>query len=578
MIHCITANDKRFKKVEFEKGLNIILADRRIESDEKDSRNGLGKTTLINIIHFLLGSDLDEKILPIDAIKDWIFSIELDLFSKKIKASRSIEKPKIIIVEWDDKIDFPLKPEFDKKDKYNYYKIEQWKYLLGLSLYGLESSSRDKYNPAFRSLISYSIRRGIDAYSDPFRHFRNQPTWSVQVHNAYLLGLNWKYASEIQDLKDRKNSIDALESAMKLGIVQSIGELEALRINLDKEILTQEEALKNFKVHPQYKEIQEKANKFTSDIHLLNNDIFVLSKKLNRYKETISQEQPPDNSQLEKLYNDVGINFSDNLKKTLEETKIFHKKIIQNRNNFLQAEVEEISNLIDKKKKKVESFIESRSNLLSVLSTHGALEEYTQLQSRFLERKNELESIKEKINDMKNLTEQKKIIKKEKLELESKLTRDYEESRDKWEKEIANFSENTKALYDESGSLIIDISENGYSFNVEIARSSSEGVGKMKIYCYDLMLIENLSTNGKVNFLIHDSTIFDGVDSRQRAHAIELAQRKSSELNFQYICALNSDMLPINDFSDNFNVYKYIRLTLTDKDPSESLMGFRYNE
>lgn len=58
MISRIYANDTRFKPVKFEKGLNVILADRKQDSDEKDSRNGIGKTTLINILHFCLGSDL----------------------------------------------------------------------------------------------------------------------------------------------------------------------------------------------------------------------------------------------------------------------------------------------------------------------------------------------------------------------------------------------------------------------------------------------------------------------------------------------------------------------------------------
>ena len=66
MIHKIYANDKRFKPVQFELGLNIIKADKKPESGKKDSRNGLGKTTLINIVHFCLGSDLDEKLLPIN--------------------------------------------------------------------------------------------------------------------------------------------------------------------------------------------------------------------------------------------------------------------------------------------------------------------------------------------------------------------------------------------------------------------------------------------------------------------------------------------------------------------------------
>ena len=57
MIHKIYANNEQFEEINFNKGLNIILADSEKKSDEKDSRNGLGKTTLIHIIHFCLGSN-----------------------------------------------------------------------------------------------------------------------------------------------------------------------------------------------------------------------------------------------------------------------------------------------------------------------------------------------------------------------------------------------------------------------------------------------------------------------------------------------------------------------------------------
>ena len=99
----------------------------------------------------------------------------------------------------------------------------------------------------------------------------------------------------------------------------------------------------------------------------------------------------------------------------------------------------------------------------------------------------------------------------------------------------------------------------------------------MKIFCYDLMLISFARDRGLgIDFLIHDSTIFDGVDPRQRAHAIELARQMSEKYGFQYILTLNSDALPTNDFSTNFGIDGYIRLVLTDTDPSGGLFGFRY--
>jgi uncharacterized protein YydD (DUF2326 family) len=55
MIHAIRCDQPGFKTVKFFEGLNVVLAERSELATDKDSRNGLGKTTLIDIIHFCLG-------------------------------------------------------------------------------------------------------------------------------------------------------------------------------------------------------------------------------------------------------------------------------------------------------------------------------------------------------------------------------------------------------------------------------------------------------------------------------------------------------------------------------------------
>ena len=90
------------------------------------------------------------------------------------------------------------------------------------------------------------------------------------------------------------------------------------------------------------------------------------------------------------------------------------------------------------------------------------------------------------------------------------------------------------------------------------------------------MLVDKFSQNNGVDFLVHDTTMFDGVDSRQVAHALEYANTKGNESGFQYICFFNSDNLPEEDFSEDFELDKYVRLRLSDRRPEDSLMGFHF--
>jgi uncharacterized protein YydD (DUF2326 family) len=56
----VRADQPTFRDVTFTSGFNVVLAERTKESTKKDSRNGLGKSTLIEIISFCLGSSFHE--------------------------------------------------------------------------------------------------------------------------------------------------------------------------------------------------------------------------------------------------------------------------------------------------------------------------------------------------------------------------------------------------------------------------------------------------------------------------------------------------------------------------------------
>ncbi|MCB9551944.1 MAG: DUF2326 domain-containing protein [Myxococcales bacterium] len=56
---------------------------------------------------------------------------------------------------------------------------------------------------------------------------------------------------------------------------------------------------------------------------------------------------------------------------------------------------------------------------------------------------------------------------------------------------ISRFNAHSEALYEAPGRLHIDLdSRTGYRFGVEIDGGGSEGIERMKVFCYDLMLAE----------------------------------------------------------------------------------------
>lgn len=234
---------------------------------------------------------------------------------------------------------------------------------------------------------------------------------------------------------------------------------------------------------------------------------------------------------------------------------------------------------INKIEKEIEKKSEQRAELMKILETHGALEEFAKLQQRASVLSQRIEEIKsriEYINEFENKISQWKIKKEELL---NKMRQDFKERELKRREIITYFNKNIEYLYEEPGLLGIEVSDDGYRFKIEMKRAKSQGISNMQIFCYDLALMQLRSIYEDMpGFLIHDSIIFDGVDERQKARALELAYKESIERGFQYICTLNSDMIPINEFSSEMQqkFKSSIRAIFTDSTDDGGLLGVRF--
>ncbi len=581
MIHSVKANRRGFREVHFGSGVNLLLADRSRTAGEKDTTNALGKSTLIDIIDFCLGSNCAPgKGLRIEPLQDWTFTLEIDVGGCRVAITRATNAPGFfeVVGETDG---WPTQPMLNKEGVPG-LDLKRWRAVLAWAMFGLSEAAAERgYKPSARSLLSYFNRSQPAAYISPFKYFDNQKTWDIQVHNAFLLGLDWEKAATWQQLKDQKNALEALRQAIKTGAVDgelaTLGELEAERLRLATQLERERAALSNFQVLPQYREIESQANYLTAEIHALVNTNISDKRRLERYRATVMAEGSPSDDRLEALYKEAGIALPGAVIKTLTEARAFNEKIIVNRREFIASEVAWLETAIMQRDVEISVLTDRRANYLNVLAGQGALEELTQLQELHAATRLKVDALTNRIAQLRQMTSRADTIKIETVELKRATGIDYEERRALWSQALSLFSDFSEHLYKTPGRLVIDIDDTGYKFDVEIAGSPSEGISKMKIFCYDLMLISFARQRGLgIDFLIHDSTIFDGVDPRQRAHALELAAVMSVKFDFQYICALNTDMVPASDFSAGFDFESLVRLRLTDTDPTGSLLGFRY--
>jgi uncharacterized protein YydD (DUF2326 family) len=579
----VRANRSGFREVTFSPGFNVVLADRTLESTRKDSRNGLGKSTLLEIISFCLGAQARRNQgLLVEPLQGWAFTLDMILDGKAIAATRCVDDPSKVHVEGDIS-SWPIRPGQDLLCEQVCFKLTEWNDILGFFMFDIPIGGFSRqYAPTYRSLISYFTRRGKDAYSTPFEHYRKQQEADKQANNAFLLGLAWENASSWQELKDKKEAIKGLRKAasteVMAGVMQgSLGELEASKVRLEQQVREQEVNLKQFTVLPQYRELEEKANRLSREIGASINKIVESRQILQSYETSLAETQEPDINDLLAVYEEAGVLFPERVRHRLEEVEGFHHRLLENRRRFLFTEIESLRRIVETTEAEQRRLLQERAGLMQTLRHHGALDEYTRLQTVHAELLGQLQAVKARIENLRRLEESISSLRIEEETLKRRTRNELDDREKQREQAISLFNANAQALYDAPANLIIDLGPSGFRFDVEILRSASQGVGNMKILCYDLMLAQLWSAKPKSpGFVIHDSTLFDGVDERQIAHALELAARKSQECGFQYICALNSDMVPSDDFSDGFDLESFVRLRLTDTSPEGSLLGMRY--
>lgn len=581
MILSVRCNKQSFKTVEFKPGFNVVLAERTKESKDKDSRNALGKSLLIEIIHFCLGADLEQgKGLGVSNLKDWTFTLDLSLRGEKYAISRNTLDYGRVILNGDFS-NWPIKPEMDEESGVYYLKIRDWRNLLGFFLFDVPIGIEKKYKPTFRSLFSYFCRRGPTAYHDPFKQFGQQREWDIQVNNSYLLNLNWEYASDLQKLKDQENVLSTLKEAASQGLLKefigSIGELEALKINLEEQVKSGEANIKSFKVHPQYHQIQDDIDRLTAQIHALVNECNISNQILKKYKENIEEEKDVSVEKIREVYEQAGVVFPDKVTKRIDDVLNFIKEIVKNRKEFISSEINGLESEIKRCDAEIEAISDERAKSMEVLATHGAFEEYMKLQERHTGRVNQLKEVQGRIDNLRRFEEGKSALKIEKEQLLIQARRDLQAREVQRSTAIKYFNDHSQSLYSESGILSIDFIDTGYKFNVDIKGSGSQGIGHMKVFCYDLSLIKIWSKNKDMpGFLFHDSIIFDGVDERQIAKALELAKSESEKYGFQYICTMNSDTIPKTDLSTDFDFDKHVVVKFSDAMPEGGLLGIRF--
>ncbi len=566
MIHRIYSSLPTFKDLEFNTGLNVLLAEKSEGASNRQTRNRAGKTSLIEIVHFLTGANVDKKSLfKAKELNEVMFGMNFDLDGQLVDIQRQNKSRSGFIFN-----DSALA-------------ANNWRDKLGQYIFGLSPNIDEGRFPTFRSMFAYFVRRAKSgAFLTPEKQAAMQGTGDYQMALMYLFGLDWQIARDWQGVRDQEKTIDELKKATKSGAFGSIiGSAAELRTQLtvaEDRLRRYREEVEKFKVHPQYRDMEEEADDLTRILAELSNENTIDLASIRDLESAMESEAPPELMELQSVYQEAGIALPSLVSKRYEDVRRFHESVVRNRRDYLTSELEAARSRIETRNQEKMKLDERRSEIMGALKSYGALDQFTRLLGEVGRLESQVEILRQRFDSAEKLEGTKSELEIERNRLLQRLRRDFTEQKERLSEAILAYEQTSEKLYEDAGSMLVDETANGPAFRFEIQGARSEGIKNMQVFCFDMMLMRICAKRGiGPGFLIHDSHIFDGVDGRQVIRALRVGAENAQKLGFQYIVTMNEDDA-FKETEVGFNLNDYtLDVKLTDATNDGGLFGIRFD-
>lgn len=415
---------------------------------------------------------------------------------------------------------------------------------------------------------------------NPTRNSTQQQIGDAQIAISYLVGIDWTIAQQWEVIRQKEKQIRELKRIVGQGVLtevlDSAASLRSRLVVAEKKLSKVQNTLSSFRVHEQYHDLEREATTITKNLGELLDENELDRNYIAELEEAMQVEAPPAPTDLSRLYEEAGIILPELVRKRYDDVLNFHQSVVRNRRSYLQAEYTaamERVRLRDTKRKELDY---RRSELMKMLKSHGALEQFTSLQEEHGRLRGEVEALRLRYDAASKLEKTNSSLDSDRTRLFERLQQEFTERSSVLDDAIRTFADIVDELYGEPGQLEFHPTHNGPELRPNIPGDRSKGIGNMELFCFDMMIQRLCAGQGiGPGFLIHDSHLFDGVDPRQTGRALAVGARIAEITGFQYIVTLNSDTL--SELPQDFNVSEYIlEPRLTDMTESGGLFGIRF--
>lgn len=571
----LTANKDSFRTVNFNpNGISLIVAEhsKTTNPSNKGTYNGLGKSLVIHIIHFCLGGkskhfESFEKKLP-----EWKFNLKFKIDTITYVASRDTSNIDKVILYYEDKEEeLTINKLTNKLEKLLFSIPNDIKFL------------------TFRALFPFFIRPKKESYVSYDRPAKVGSDYQKMLYNAFLLGLDVSLADEKYTIRKEQDRLEKLQKNIEndtlLKDFFSKDKDVTLRLkDLEDEIEKLEQDISKYEVAEDYYDVKNEADNIKKDLESKNNAITLLENQILNIEKSLKISPDLEKENIEKIYNETEIYFSETLSKKLSELENFYTKLTENRLLRLSSQKQIILKKLEDNSQQFELLKHNFDEKMKYLGAHQAFDVILKVKDKL----SALEREKEKLEDYDKLIEN---YHNKLLEIKQNFIASTQKA-EEYRKEISSyfklkqdfFRKLAKRFYPKSAAgITFDINDGEnqlrYDIQAKIESDGSDGINNVKIFCYDTTLLFK-GENHNMNFIFHDSRLYDGVDERQKAEMFKIIYELFNNSNYQYIASINQNQL--NEIKSLVTDDEFKRifientiLQLTDEDDSQKLLGIK---
>ena len=315
-----------------------------------------------------------------------------------------------------------------------------------------------------------------------------QQRWDRQATVCYLIGLDSALPGRFQELHNQEKLAKDLRKAATSGeLGRYFGKAADLRTQLtlaDARANRLRKQLDAFQVVPEYRELEREASEITGQINDLNFENIVDRDLIRELQASLAAEDAPASRDLTKLYDEVGIVLPDLPRRRIKEVEQFHRTVVENRRSHLGSEITSAERRIEARDRRKDGLDQRRAQIMSLLSSGGALEHYTGLREELGRAEAESEMLKARLETAERFESTRTELNMERARLVKALQDDIHERDDIVRDAILSFEELSRSLYERAGSLTIADTPGGPKFEVHISGERSKGITAMQIFCF----------------------------------------------------------------------------------------------